>query len=106
MCRRHYQIWHRQQNGILPRRIITKQEPRECEGCGRSIRPRRGTAEEYPGTVTYGSANQCTTCYKKGVWASREEIRHLASIKQSLDSWNREREERIRRRARRYGLAA
>ena len=107
MCKMHYNREWRLEKG-MEARINMAKDLVACVGCGRTIRPRRGKAEDFPNTVTYGSKDKCTTCYKAtrvegDALVNRErEARNLAHIEQGLTSYLNRRRERLSK----YRLAA
>ncbi|AEV52025.1 hypothetical protein [Rhodococcus phage REQ1] len=46
--------------------------PRQCESCARSMRPRRTTLDEFPGTITHGAGKLCGTCQMRQWRADKE----------------------------------
>lgn len=49
----------------LPAQQRTYDSSADCKRCGRPMRPHRGFAEDYPGTVSRGNAYMCRPCRQR-----------------------------------------
>lgn len=57
----------------IQRRRVVRGVVTVCESCGRPVRPRRATAEDFPGTMAYGRHGRCCACYSREQRTRRKE---------------------------------
>lgn len=86
---------------IQEERLMSRPDVRSCAGnCGRRTRPASIKLDEAPGSVIRYRENMCANCWEL-CQAMRPMTRKEAAVEQSLQAWNRRRDERIARQTRR-----